>query len=109
MDYANPAGSLLCFGSKEDLSQGYAGGNALCGPGSAGGVYACAGADGYAQLPQEAGVMEIRMLGRLKQMIVKEFIQVFRDKRTRFILIGPPIIQMLVFGYAATYEIDRSE
>jgi ABC-2 type transport system permease protein len=38
-------------------------------------------------------------------MLIKEFIQVFRDKRTRFILIGPPIIQMLVFGYAATYEI----
>jgi ABC-2 type transport system permease protein len=51
--------------------------------------------------------MEIRMLGRLKQMIVKEFIQVFRDKRTRFILIGPPIVQMLVFGYAATYEIHH--
>ena len=45
------------------------------------------------------------MLGRLKQMLIKEFIQVFRDKRTRFILIGPPIVQMLVFGYAATYEI----
>ena len=45
------------------------------------------------------------MLGRLKQMMIKEFIQVFRDKRTRFILIGPPVIQMLVFGYAATYEI----
>jgi ABC-2 type transport system permease protein len=47
------------------------------------------------------------MLGRLKQMIIKEFIQVFRDKRTRFILVGPPIIQMLVFGYAATYEIHH--
>lgn len=45
------------------------------------------------------------MLGRLKQMLIKEFIQVFRDKRTRFILIIPPIVQMLVFGYAATYEI----
>jgi ABC-2 type transport system permease protein len=45
------------------------------------------------------------MFGRLKQMLIKEFIQVFRDKRTRFILVGPPIIQMLVFGYAATYEI----
>lgn len=45
------------------------------------------------------------MFGRLKQMLIKEFIQVFRDKRTRFILIGPPIIQMLIFGYAATYEI----
>jgi ABC-2 type transport system permease protein len=45
------------------------------------------------------------MLGRLKQMLIKELIQVFRDKRTRFILIIPPILQMMVFGYAANYEI----
>jgi len=45
------------------------------------------------------------MLARLKQMLIKEFIQVFRDKRTRFLLFGPPIIQMLIFGYAATFEI----
>lgn len=47
------------------------------------------------------------MLGRLKQMLIKEFIQVFRDQRTRFLLFGPPIIQMLVFGYAATFEIHH--
>jgi ABC-2 type transport system permease protein len=45
------------------------------------------------------------MWARLKQLLIKEFIQVFRDKRTRVILIVPPLIQMLVFGYAATYEI----
>ncbi len=45
------------------------------------------------------------MFARLKQMLIKEFIQVLRDKRTRFLLIGPPIIQMMVFGYAANYEI----
>ncbi len=45
------------------------------------------------------------MLRRLGQMLIKEFLQVFRDKRTRFVLIGPPIIQMLVFGYAATLEV----
>ncbi|MGC1228664.1 MAG: ABC transporter permease [Candidatus Sulfotelmatobacter sp.] len=45
------------------------------------------------------------MWGRLKQMLIKEVIQVFRDKRTRFLLFGPPIIQMLMFGYAATFEI----
>lgn len=45
------------------------------------------------------------MLARLKQLLIKEFIQVFRDKRTRFVLLGPPIIQMLIFGYAATFEI----
>ena len=45
------------------------------------------------------------MFARLKQMLIKEFIQVFRDKRTRFILFGPPIVQMVIFGYAATFEI----
>ena len=47
------------------------------------------------------------MFGRLKQMLIKEFIQVFRDKRMRVILIVPPILQMLIFGYAATYEIHH--
>lgn len=47
------------------------------------------------------------MLARLKQMLIKEFIQVFRDKRTRAVLFGPPIIQMLIFGYAATFEIHH--
>jgi ABC-2 type transport system permease protein len=45
------------------------------------------------------------MLARLKQMLIKEFIQVLRDGRTRFLLFVPPIIQMLIFGYAATFEI----
>ena len=44
---------------------------------------------------------------RLRAMLVKEFIQVFRDKRTRFLLFGPPIIQMVIFGYAATLEIQH--
>jgi ABC-2 type transport system permease protein len=47
------------------------------------------------------------MFARLKQLVIKEFIQVFRDKRTRFVLFGPPIIQMLIFGYAATFEIHH--
>ncbi len=45
------------------------------------------------------------MFARMKQMIIKEVIQVLRDKRTRAILIVPPIAQMLIFGYAATYEV----
>jgi ABC-2 type transport system permease protein len=44
---------------------------------------------------------------RLREMLVKEFIQVFRDKRTRFILFGPPVIQMVIFGYAANLEIQH--
>lgn len=45
------------------------------------------------------------MLGRIRGMLIKEFIQVFRDTRSRFLLFGPPVIQMLIFGYAATLEI----
>lgn len=45
------------------------------------------------------------MLRRIRGMLIKEFIQVFRDKRSRFLLFGPPVIQMLIFGYAATLEI----
>ena len=47
------------------------------------------------------------MWSRMKQMIVKEFIQVLRDRRTRFVLIIPPIIQMLIFGYAANFEVHH--
>ena len=45
------------------------------------------------------------MLNRLWQMLIKEFLQVVRDKRTLWVLVGPPMIQMLIFGYAASYEI----
>ncbi len=47
------------------------------------------------------------MFGRLRQMLIKEFLQAFRDKRSRFLLFGPPMIQILVFGYAATLEIKH--
>jgi len=45
--------------------------------------------------------------GRIVQMLKKEFIQTFRDPRTRFVLFAPPVIQMLVFGYAATLEVNH--
>lgn len=44
---------------------------------------------------------------RINCMLRKEFIQTLRDPRTRWLLIGPPIIQMLVFGYAATLEVKH--
>jgi drug efflux transport system permease protein len=45
------------------------------------------------------------MFGRLRQMLTKEFIQLLRDPKARFVLFAPVIIQMMVFGYAATFEI----
>lgn len=46
------------------------------------------------------------MLGRIWRIIVKEFIQLWRDKYARFRLIVPPIIQILIYGYAATFEVN---
>jgi ABC-2 type transport system permease protein len=47
------------------------------------------------------------MLERLRQMLIKEFLQVLRDPRGRFVLFVPLILQMLIFGYAATFELHR--
>jgi ABC-2 type transport system permease protein len=41
------------------------------------------------------------------RMIVKEFIQLKRDRHARYRLIIPPIIQMLVYGYAATFDVNH--
>jgi ABC-2 type transport system permease protein len=45
------------------------------------------------------------MLRRIREILKKEFIQMLRDKRMRFVLIGPPLIQLIVFGYAANFDI----
>jgi len=45
------------------------------------------------------------MFARIKYILIKEFIELWRDKWGRFRLIVPPIIQMLIFGYAATFEV----
>lgn len=47
-------------------------------------------------------------LSRIFALMVKELRVLFRDKRTRFVVIGPPLIQLLVFGYAATFELKQA-
>jgi ABC-2 type transport system permease protein len=42
---------------------------------------------------------------RIREMVRKEFIQLFRDKRSRPILIIAPLVQLLVFGYVVNYDI----
>jgi ABC-2 type transport system permease protein len=39
-------------------------------------------------------------------LAIKEFLALLRDKRSRFVIIGPPIMQLLVFGFAATYDLN---
>ncbi|MFZ0692772.1 MAG: ABC transporter permease, partial [Alphaproteobacteria bacterium] len=45
------------------------------------------------------------MFDRILPILIKEFIELKRDKWQRFRLIVPPLVQMLVFGYAATFEV----
>ena len=47
------------------------------------------------------------MFARIIPIVVKEFLELKRDKGARFLLIVPPILQMLLFGYAATFEVHH--
>jgi drug efflux transport system permease protein len=47
------------------------------------------------------------MWDRVRALIIKEFRAIWKDKRSRVVIIGPPIIQLLVFGYAATFDVNH--
>ncbi len=47
-----------------------------------------------------------RRIERIKQIVIKEFIHVFRDKKLRFFLFAPPLIQIILFGYAVTMDVN---
>ncbi|HEQ60348.1 MAG TPA: ABC transporter permease [Firmicutes bacterium] len=59
------------------------------------------------------------MIERIKQMLIKEFIQIFRDPRMKAVIFLMPAVQLVVFGYAVTtdvrhvrlavYDLDHSE
>lgn len=44
---------------------------------------------------------------RIWQMMKKEFIQVWRDRRLRIFLILPPIVQLVIYGYAINFDIRQ--
>ncbi len=44
---------------------------------------------------------------RIRALIIKEFLALLRDPRGRAVLIGPPIIQLFIFAYAATLEVTN--
>ncbi len=47
------------------------------------------------------------ILQRVLALTVKELLALLRDAASRAVLIGPPIIQLLVFGYAATFDLKH--
>ncbi|NOZ53831.1 MAG: ABC transporter permease [Gammaproteobacteria bacterium] len=46
-------------------------------------------------------------LNYIVALMLKEFLAVLRDKRSRFVLIAPPVVQLLVFSFAATYDLNH--
>lgn len=49
--------------------------------------------------------MSGEMAARVRAIVLKELRQVFRDPRMRFVLFAVPIVQVLVFTYAATTDV----
>ncbi len=49
------------------------------------------------------------MWERILVILKKEFIQVFREPRMRGLLFVPPLIQLIVFGYAVTLDVDNAK
>ncbi len=47
------------------------------------------------------------MWGRIAALIVKELLAVWRDKRSRLAIIGPPLVQLVLFSYAATLDVTN--
>lgn len=47
------------------------------------------------------------MFERLKHMLIKESLQIFRDPKMRGIIFVMPVLQVLVFGYAVTLDVEH--
>jgi ABC-2 type transport system permease protein len=47
------------------------------------------------------------MFGRIKHMVIKEFIQTFRERRNWVLLFGTPLIQLFMFGYVVTTDVNN--
>ncbi|MBP7190156.1 MAG: ABC transporter permease, partial [Rickettsiaceae bacterium] len=44
---------------------------------------------------------------RIISLIIKELLALLRDPKGRFVLIGPPVLQLLIFSFAATLEVKN--
>jgi ABC-2 type transport system permease protein len=45
------------------------------------------------------------MVPRIFALVIKEFLALLKDPKSRFVIITPPLVQLLVFGYAATFDL----
>lgn len=47
------------------------------------------------------------MFNRILTLIIKEFLAVWRDKKSRLVLIVPPVVQLFIFSFAATLDVKN--
>ena len=47
------------------------------------------------------------MWGRIYRMVIKEFLQMLRDPRMKVLVFVTPVIQLMLFGYAATTDVNH--
>jgi ABC-2 type transport system permease protein len=48
----------------------------------------------------------MKAFNRILALTVKELLTILKDKRSRFVLIVPPLLQLFVFGYAASFDLN---
>lgn len=45
-------------------------------------------------------------LRRIVALAIKELLAVLKDKKSRIVLVAPPLLQLIVFGYAASFDLN---
>ena len=48
------------------------------------------------------------MWNRITQIVRKEFLQTLRDPKLRGLLLGPPLLQLILFGYAVNLDVENA-
>lgn len=48
------------------------------------------------------------MFERIRRLVIKEFLAMFRDPASRMVVIVPPLVQLFVFSFAATLEVRNA-
>ncbi len=49
------------------------------------------------------------MWGRIRVIVIKEFRQALREPRMRIVLFLPPIIQLVIFGFAVNLDVTDAK
>ncbi len=49
----------------------------------------------------------MQSLQRIIALVIKEFLLILKEPRSRFVIIGPPLVQFFVFSYAATFDLEN--